>query len=95
VPQGIADLAFGPDGALYLCANAPKGGSADGGGALWRIAQPRGGRMTAALLRRFPDLKPEGVAVGPAGDTLGVVFDRDGGEPVWTTWPLGPRKAPR
>ena len=95
VPQGIADLAFGPDGALYLCANAPKSGSADGGGALWRIDRPRGGRMAAAVLRRFPDLKPEGVAVGPAGDTLGLVFDRDGGEPVWTTWPLEPREATR
>ena len=27
VPQGIADLVFGPDGALYLCANAPKSGT--------------------------------------------------------------------
>jgi hypothetical protein len=88
VPQGIADLAFGPDGALYVCANAPKSGPADGGGALWRVAQPRNGRMTATLLRRFPHLKPEGVAAGPAGTTLGLVFDRDGGEPVWTTWPL-------
>jgi hypothetical protein len=90
VPQGIADLAFGPDGALYICANAPKSGSSDGGGALWRVARPRAGRMTAALLRRFPDLKPEGVAVGPAGKALGLVFDRDGAPPVWTTWPLSP-----
>ena len=44
--------------------------------------------MTATALRRFPDLKPEGVAVGPGGTTLGLVFDRDGREPVWTTWPL-------
>ena len=50
----------------------PKAAALDGGGALWRIAQPRGGRMTTALLRAgVPDLKPEGVAVGPAGDTLG------------------------
>ena len=90
-PQGIADLAFAPDGALYVCANAPKSGTADGGGALWRIAQPRGGRMTATVLRQFPGLKPEGVAVGPAGKTLGLVFDRDGREPVWTTWPLSSR----
>jgi len=92
--QGIADLAFGPDGALYVCANAPKSGTADGGGTLWRIAQPRGGRMTATVLRQFSGLKPEGVAVGPAGKALGLVFDRDGGEPVWTTWPLSSRSAP-
>jgi hypothetical protein len=88
IPQGIADLAFGPDGVLYLCANSPKSGKADGGGALWRIAQPRGGRMTADLLRQFPDLKPEGVALGPDGKALALVFDRDGADPVWSTWHL-------
>ena len=43
VSQGVADLLFAPDGALYLCANSPKGKPPDGGGALWRIADPRGG----------------------------------------------------
>ena len=42
--EGVADLFFAPDGALYLCANAPKGAAQDGGGALWRVAAPRGGR---------------------------------------------------
>ena len=90
VPQGIADLVFGPDGALYLCANSPKSGTADGGGTLWRVAEPRGGRMAAKLVRQFPELKPEGVAVAPGGKALTVVFDRDGRDPVWTTFALPP-----
>jgi len=88
VGEGIADLAFGPDGALYLCANAPKGRPHDGGGALWRIATPKGGRMEATLVRRFPGLKPEGVTVAPDTRALTLVFDRDRRDPLWMTWPL-------
>jgi hypothetical protein len=88
VGEGIADLAFGPDDALYLCANAPKGRLPDGGGALWRIAAPRGGRMDAALVHRFPGLKPEGVTVAPDKRALTLVFDRDRRDPLWMTWPL-------
>ncbi len=88
VDEGIADLTFAPDGALYLCANAPKGTPPDGGGALWRVAAPEGQRMAAQLVRRFADLKPEGVAVAPDGQTLTLVFDRDKRDPLWVTVPL-------
>ena len=88
VSEGIADLLFGADGALYLCANAPKGYPKDGGGALWRIAKPTGGTMQANLLRRFPGLKPEGVTTAPGGASLTVVFDRNSRDPLWTSWPL-------
>jgi hypothetical protein len=88
VGEGIADLVFAPDGAIYLCANAPKGSPHDGGGGFWRIAAPAGGRMEAALVRRFPGLKPEGVTVAPDGKTLTLVFDRDRRDPLWMTWPL-------
>jgi hypothetical protein len=88
VPQGVADLFFASDGALYLCANAPKGGRADGGGALWRVADPRGGQMEAKLVQRFTKLKPEGVTVAPGGGALTLVFDRDRRDPLWMTWPL-------
>jgi hypothetical protein len=88
VGEGIADLSFGPDGALYLCANAPKGRLPDGGGGLWRIATPKGGRMEATLVRRFPGLKPEGVTVAPDSRALTLVFDRDRRDPLWMTWPL-------
>ena len=88
VPQGVADLFFAADGALYLCANAPKGRAKDGGGALWRIAKPAGGRMEPTLVRQFSQLKPEGVTVAPGGGALTVVFDRDRRDPLWLRWPI-------
>lgn len=90
VSEGIADLLFAADGSAYLCANAPKGYPKDGGGALWRIANPTGGRMQATLLRRFPGLKPEGVTTAPDGRSLTIVFDRNARDPLWTSWPLAP-----
>jgi hypothetical protein len=92
VSEGIADLHFTADGAMYLCANAPKGKPKDGGGALWRVSQPRGGRMDASLVRRFAGLKPEGVTTAPTGTALTVVFDRNSRDPVWTSvvLPAGP-----
>jgi hypothetical protein len=89
VPQGLAELLFTPDGALYLCGNAPKHAAPDGGGALWRVSHPHEGRLEAALVRRFVGLKPEGLAVAPGGRALTVVFDRDVRDPLWFTWPLG------
>lgn len=87
--QGIADLLFGADGALYLCANAPKGWPADGGGSLWKGAlPPRAGTLNGAILRRFPGLHPEGVAPDPGGHALTLVFDRNDRDPLWMTWPL-------
>jgi hypothetical protein len=89
VSEGVADLFFAADGALYLCANSPKGHAEDGGGALWRVAAPRDGRLSATLVRRFVELKPEGVTAAPQGGALTVVFDRDRRDPLWMTWPLG------
>ncbi len=102
VSQGIADLLFASDGALYLCANAPKAGPKDGGGALWRLRTPQGGKMgdkmggkmEATLVRRFAGLKPEGVAASPSGNALTLVFDRNRLDPMWTMWPLNPAAVP-
>jgi hypothetical protein len=88
--EGVADMLFAPDGALYLCANSPKGWPPDGGGALWRIAVPRGGALDAKVIRRFVDLKPEGIAMAPGSGALTVVFDRNSRDPLWMTWSLGP-----
>jgi hypothetical protein len=85
--EGIADLAALPDGALLIAANSPKGMPADGGGALWKLSAPQ---ATAQLLKRFDDLKPEGVALTPTGKAAIVVFDTDGKKPLWMRLPLSP-----
>lgn len=78
--QGISDLTFGPDGAVWLTANAPKGAPADGGGALWRW-EPRSQKLS--LAQRFWGLKPEGVTPSADGKSLVVVFDRGEESPQW------------
>lgn len=83
VCQGIADLLLRPDGAALVVANAPKGSPDDGGGALWRLTRGR----PPELLRRFPGLRPEGLALGPRG-ALAVVFDRREEVPWWVELPL-------
>jgi hypothetical protein len=96
VSEGISDMLFARDGALYLTANAPKGSAPDGGGALWRWEPPAAGSGAGAgagagapeLLQRFAGLKPEGLSPTPDGDALALVFDRGEATPFWTTWPL-------
>jgi hypothetical protein len=85
VCEGIADLAFLPDGNLLLAANSPKGMPSDGGGSLWKAAGPG---ATPTLIKRFEGLKPEGVALSPDRSSAIVVFDTDGREPLWIRWPL-------
>lgn len=82
VCQGIAELLFLADGSLLVAANAPKAGPADGGGGVWWIGAPGAAPI---LLRRFPGLKPEGLALTPGGGRVVVVFDTgEGQEPLWT-----------
>lgn len=85
VCEGIADLAFLPDGSLLAAGNAPKGMPSDGGGSLWKLSAPN---SAPALLKRFDGLKPEGVALAPDHGSAIVVFDTDGRQPLWIRWPL-------
>jgi len=85
VCEGIADLAFLPDGSLLVAGNAPKGMPTDGGGSLWKLDAPN---SVPKLLKRFDGLKPEGVAVAPDHSSAIVVFDTDGRQPLWIRWPL-------
>ncbi len=85
VCEGVADLAFLPDGNLLLTGNSPKGMPTDGGGSLWKLSAPNG---TPTLLKRFEGLKPEGVALAPDHTSAIVVFDTDGRQPLWVRWPL-------
>jgi hypothetical protein len=90
VCEGISDMLFLPDGSLMLSANAPKGGPKDHGGALWHLPSPSDKRAPV-LLRRFPDLKPEGLAYSPSGRSVAVVFDCDQDVPKWAEVPLPTR----
>lgn len=85
VCEGIADLAFLPDGSLLVAANSPKGMPSDGGGSLWKLAGPN---TAPTLLKRFEGLKPEGIALSPNHKSAIIVFDTDGRKPLWITWPL-------
>ncbi|HYQ02033.1 MAG TPA: hypothetical protein VER96_25340 [Polyangiaceae bacterium] len=85
VCEGIADLAFLPDGSLLVAGNSPKGMPTDGGGSLWKLDAANG---TPKLLKRFDGLKPEGIALAPDHTTAIVVFDTDGRQPLWIRWPL-------
>jgi hypothetical protein len=85
VCEGIADLAFLPDGNLLISGNSPKGMPTDGGGSLWKLFAPN---TAPTLLKRFDGLKPEGVALSPDHTTAIVVFDTDGRQPLWIRWPL-------
>ena len=87
VCEGIADLAFLPDGSLLVAGNSPKGMATDGGGSLWKLSSPS---STPTLLKRFEGLKPEGVALSPDHSSAIVVFDTDGRQPLWVRWPLSP-----
>jgi hypothetical protein len=87
VCEGIADLAFLPDGTLLAAANSPKGSLSDGGGSLFRLDAKGGAPL---LLKRFEGLKPEGVALAPDHTSTIIVFDTDGREPLWLRWPLTP-----
>jgi len=85
VCEGIADLAFLPDGGLLLAGNAPKGMPTDGGGSLWKLTGPN---TVPVLLQRFEGKKPEGIALSPDHTSAIVVFDTDGRPPIWIRWPL-------
>ena len=85
VCEGIADLAFLPDGTLLVAGNAPKGMPTDGGGSLWKLSAANG---APTLLKRFEGLKPEGIALAPDHTSAIVVFDTDGRQPLWIRWPL-------
>jgi hypothetical protein len=85
VCEGIADLAFLPDGSLLVAGNAPKGMPSDGGGSLWKLSAPN---SAPTLLKRFDGLKPEGIALAPDHKSAIVVFDTDGRQPLWIRWPL-------
>ena len=96
LPGGISDLLFLPDGSLAI-ASTPS--TADGdAGALWRVDDavgpggsagrpPEGETLRPRLLRRFPKLKPEGLAPALSPGKVMIVFDAGSGTPSFQEVP--------
>ncbi|UQA63154.1 HlyD family secretion protein [Polyangium aurulentum] len=87
-PGGISDLQFLPDGSLAITSTPS---TADGdAGALWRVDAPQAGALAPLLVRRFPGLKPEGIAPSLAPGRLMIVFDAGSSAPLFEEVPWAP-----
>lgn len=86
VPGGISELLELPDGSLLIAATASGADPQRQDGGLWHAAGP-GDLAHARLLRRFPGLKPEGLALRPDGRAIVLVFDTGAAAPQWTELP--------
>ncbi len=91
LPAGFADLLRLDDGRLLALATAL--GDADEGhldrglhSALVAITDPTG-RAQVQIVENFAGLHAEGVAFGPSGSLLTVVFDRGAQPPMWAAVP--------
>lgn len=86
VPGGISELLELPDGSLLIAATASGADPQRQDGGLWQAAGP-GDLAHARLLRRFPGLKPEGLALRPDGQAIVLVFDTGAAAPQWVELP--------
>jgi multidrug resistance efflux pump len=85
VPGGISELLFLPDGSLAV-ASTPS--TAEGAaGSLYRVDRPEAGSLSPRLIRRFPGLKPEGLAPSLSPGKLVVVFDAGAEAPSFLELP--------
>jgi hypothetical protein len=83
VPGGAADMMFAPDGALLITATASGISAKHQNGVLYRVpAAAPGAAANPLVIRRFNDLRPEGIALTPT-NRLAVVFDRGHEAPMW------------
>lgn len=79
VPGGIADLLVIDERHLLIAATASGISAKHQSGALYTVIDG-----TAARVRVFPELRPEGLALAPTPHRLAVVFDRGRDAPMWT-----------
>ncbi|MCY1070210.1 HlyD family efflux transporter periplasmic adaptor subunit [Nannocystis sp. RBIL2] len=88
VPGGISELLELPDGSLLIAATASGADPQRQDGGLWHAAGIDD-LAHARLLRRFPGLKPEGLALRPDGQAIVLVFDTGAAAPEWMElqWP--------
>jgi multidrug resistance efflux pump len=86
-PAGISDLLELPDGTLVIAGTASGADPTTQDGTIWIIAHGRDGLAAPRVLRSFPGLKPEGVALRPDGAALVVVFDTGAAPGLWMELP--------
>lgn len=86
VSGGISELLF-VDNSLALTSTPSSADAA--AGALWRVDQPSGGKLSPRIVQRFPGRKPEGLAPSLTRGNLVVVFDAGESIPsvLETPWP--------
>jgi hypothetical protein len=85
-PAGIADLLELADGTLLIASTASGADPTTQDGALW-LATGKDGLASPRLLRTFPGLKPEGIALRHDGAALVVVFDTSAAPGLWMELP--------
>jgi len=83
--SGCADLVFLPDQRLAVLGVAirPEDGKPGPDSALYVFNPPVSSVMTGKLVRTFPGLHAEGIALAPEPNTLTIVFDRNRESPLW------------
>jgi multidrug resistance efflux pump len=82
VPGGIADMLFLSDTQMLVTATASGINAKHQAGALYSVTGS-GGSLRAVQVRAFPELRPEGIALGPDPHRLAIVFDRGHHAPMW------------
>lgn len=83
---GVSELLELPDGSLLIATTASGAEPTRQDGALWHV-RGRDGLNAPQLVRSFPGLKPEGLALRPDGKSLVIVFDTGAEPPQWTELP--------
>ena len=85
-PGGISELLELPDGSLLIASTASGAEPASQDGTLWH-ASSRDGLASPRMLRTFPGLKAEGLALRPDGAAIVIVFDTGAAPPQWMELP--------
>jgi hypothetical protein len=85
-PGGISELLELPDGSLLIATTASGADPPRQDGGLWHARGPDD-LAGARLVRRFPGLKPEGLALAPDGAAVVIVFDTGAAAPQWMELP--------
>ncbi|MCY1059420.1 biotin/lipoyl-binding protein [Nannocystis sp. SCPEA4] len=85
-PGGISELLELPDGSLLIATTASGADPQRQDGGLWHASGPDE-LASARLVRRFPGLKPEGLALAPDGASVIIVFDTGAAAPQWMELP--------